>query len=212
MDEKTFTELQLRTIAPGQSKWPDDALHWQRLHGAANAARDVVAATWRAIAEINSDRDLTPEAKAKRAAIAAAEGVDALQNHTALIRARETAKDVIARHQKRIEETCRAPQGEAEIAMAAEIRSYVRGIEKDRLAWLSQHADEVALSAVIHAPAYLSGLSDVEMAAAKRLAEKRADPELIESRDAIARALEDVERGFAAAKAKIASKVQAAAA
>ena len=45
MNDKEFSELQLRaTIVPQQVRWPaPDCLHWQRLHEAANEARERVS-------------------------------------------------------------------------------------------------------------------------------------------------------------------------
>ena len=45
MSDKEFAELELRaTICPGQCKWPKaEYVHWQRLHEAANEARERVS-------------------------------------------------------------------------------------------------------------------------------------------------------------------------
>ena len=45
MDDKSFEDLKLRmTIVPGQARWPaPEYLHWQRLHEAADEARERVS-------------------------------------------------------------------------------------------------------------------------------------------------------------------------
>ena len=45
MNDTEFSELQLRaTIVPQQARWPaPEYVHWQRLHAAANEARERVS-------------------------------------------------------------------------------------------------------------------------------------------------------------------------
>jgi hypothetical protein len=46
MNDQEFSKLELRLqIAPGQGRWPGpEYLHWQKIHAAANEARERAAA------------------------------------------------------------------------------------------------------------------------------------------------------------------------
>ena len=57
MNDKAFNELQLRmTILPHQVRWPaPEHVHWQRLHEAANEARERVSKAYTQMDEIDRD-------------------------------------------------------------------------------------------------------------------------------------------------------------
>ena len=56
MNDKEFSELKLRmTIIPQQVRWPDDFVHWQRLHAVANEARERLAKAYVRMDEIDCD-------------------------------------------------------------------------------------------------------------------------------------------------------------
>jgi hypothetical protein len=70
---------------------------------------------------------------------------------------------------------------------------------------LQKHSgDPLTLSAVLTAPAYLSGLSESEFAFAKKAAESHLPKEALKDRGDANRALDDLERGWARGKALIA--------
>ena len=60
MNDQEFFELQLRaTIVPQQVRWPaPEYLHWQRLHEAANEARERVSKAYVQMDEIDRNADL----------------------------------------------------------------------------------------------------------------------------------------------------------
>ena len=64
MNDKEFSELQLRaTIVPQQVRWPaSEHLHWQRLHGAVNEARERVSKAYMQMDEIDRNAALSPTA------------------------------------------------------------------------------------------------------------------------------------------------------
>ena len=63
MNDKEFSELQLRMmIVPRQVRWPaPEYLHWQRLHEAADEARERVSKAYTLMAEIDHNGDLCLE-------------------------------------------------------------------------------------------------------------------------------------------------------
>jgi hypothetical protein len=64
MDDAKFNELTLKmSITPQQVRWPaPEYLHWQRLHVAANEARERVSKAYVQMDEIDRDADLSPMA------------------------------------------------------------------------------------------------------------------------------------------------------
>ena len=67
-NDKEFSEIELRaTIVQQQARWPAPYyLFWQRLHAAADEARECVARAWAAMDEIENDADLNPEGKKRQ--------------------------------------------------------------------------------------------------------------------------------------------------
>ena len=65
MNDKEFFELELRaTIVPQQVRWPaPEYLHWQRLHEAANEARERVSRAHTQMDEIDCNPELSHEGK-----------------------------------------------------------------------------------------------------------------------------------------------------
>ena len=64
MKDTEFLELELKaTIVPQQARWPNDVLHWQKLHEVVDEARNRVAQAWAAMDDIERDRDLSAEGK-----------------------------------------------------------------------------------------------------------------------------------------------------
>ena len=68
MDDAKFNELTLKmSITPQQVRWPaPENLHWQRLHEAANEARDRVSKAHMQMDEIDRQRDLSREDKERQ--------------------------------------------------------------------------------------------------------------------------------------------------
>jgi hypothetical protein len=69
---------------------------------------------------------------------------------------------------------------------------------KDRMVFLERHgADSTLANAVLSAPAFLSGLTEVELAFVRSKLEQRAlPPEVVEAKVAVAKALGEVEVGW----------------
>ena len=64
-------------------------------------------------------------------------------------------------------------------------------------------ADPVVASAILTAPSFLSGLSDVELAVVKHKVEQHVSPEIAEARAATLKAMKEAEQGWQRAIAKI---------
>ena len=99
MNDKEFSELQLRImIVPQQVRWPaPEYLHWQRLHEAANEARERVSKAYVQMDVIDRDADLSREGKERQRRKAAAQAIADFEASKTLARAREAAELVVAK-------------------------------------------------------------------------------------------------------------------
>jgi hypothetical protein len=98
MSDKEFAELELRaTICPGQCEWPaPEYLHWQRLHEAANEARERVSKAYTQMDEIDANADFSPDGKYRQRSKTAAQAIAALEASKTLARAREAVELAVA--------------------------------------------------------------------------------------------------------------------
>ena len=103
MNDKEFSELQLRaTIVPQQVRWPaPEYLHWQRLHEAANEARERVSKAYMQMDEIDRNADLSREGKERQRRKAAAQAIADFEASKTLARAREAVELAVAKRNSR---------------------------------------------------------------------------------------------------------------
>jgi hypothetical protein len=99
MNDKEFSELQLRMmIVPQQARWPaPEYLHWQRLHEAANEARQRVSKTFAQMDEIDWNADLSPDGKYRQRSKIAAQVIADFAASKTLARAGGAAELVVAK-------------------------------------------------------------------------------------------------------------------
>ena len=100
MNDKEFSELQLRaTIVPQQVRWPaPEYLHWQRLHEAANEARERVSKAYMQMDEIDRNADLSRDGKYRQRSKTAAQAIADFEASKTLARAREAVELAVAKH------------------------------------------------------------------------------------------------------------------
>lgn len=206
MNDNEFLELKLRaSIAPHQAAWPDDKVHWQRLHEVADTARNAVATAWSRIDEIERDNDLSPEGKARRRAQVAADAIALLESDNALSRAQTSVKSVMEKWSGMVGAVVKKPADMHEVAVHDAIRRHVASLKGNKLGFIEKNAsDPVVASALLTAPAFLSDLSETERAAVQAKAESHLDPKIIEARESTKKALDEVEAAWKTARAKIA--------
>ena len=94
MSDKEFSELQLRaTIVPQQVRWPaPEYVHWQRLHAAANEARERVNKAYVQMDEIDGNAERSREDKQHQRCEVAARALAEFETSTTLARAREAVR------------------------------------------------------------------------------------------------------------------------
>jgi hypothetical protein len=206
MDDKTFTEHGLKlSICPAQARWPEPkVLHWQALHRCADEARERVAQAWAAISEIDADKDLSSEGKARRRKKVTDETIADFERSKTLISAKDAVERQVAKWEEQTGMTVKPPTNVAEAVVYSEIRAHLAAIKGSKLGFVERHvSDQRVASAVIGAPPFLSGLTDAEVAVVRNRIEQHLAPEIAEARDATLKALEHAEQGWQRALDKI---------
>lgn len=89
MSDRDFAELELRAaICPHQIRWPKDALHWRKLHEAADEARERVTRAFAAMDEIDVKTHISRHAKNEQRQMIAAQAVADLEASRTIAMAR----------------------------------------------------------------------------------------------------------------------------
>ena len=84
---------------PGQASWPaPEYLHWQRLHEAANEARERVSKAYMQMDEIDRNADLSRDSKYRQRRKTAAQAIADFEASKTLARAREDVELAVAKH------------------------------------------------------------------------------------------------------------------
>ena len=100
--------------------------------------------------------------------------------------------------------TVKAPSNIHEATVHAQIRDRLAAMNHGRMGLLEKNAaDPVVASAILTAPAFLSGLSDAELALVKHKVEQHIPPEIAEPRAVTLPALKEAEQGWQRAIDKI---------
>lgn len=97
MNDNDYNELKLRAqIVPEQSRWSaPEYVHWQKLHAAADEARDRVGQAFALMDAIDADADLSPEGKERQRKKAAVQALADFEASKTLDRARKTVAEVV---------------------------------------------------------------------------------------------------------------------
>lgn len=193
----------------GEVRWPGtEHVHWQELRAAVHEARSRLSKFLEAVDEIETDPRLSREGKAEERKKAADKALAAFAGSRALALAQENAGSVMKKWDAKVEGEIKRAADAHEGAIHAQIREKLAGMKdvKDRMMFLERHAADPTLSnAILSVPAFLSGLTEVELAFVRSKLEQRTlPPEVVEAKVALAKALSEVEVGWERARAKIA--------
>lgn len=207
MEDEAFDELKLRTmIAPHSVRWPRETVHWQKLHAVPDEARSRVSAAFALMAEIDADPDLSKEGKQRTRQKVAAAALDEFQTSNTLETARKSVERQMQLWAEKVGMTVKRAADVHEATVHAQIRDRLFAM-KDRMSFLEQNgADPVIGSALLTAPQFLSGLSDVELKMLRHKMETRVAPEIAAAKVDTARALAEAEEGWDRAQVVIAQR------
>jgi hypothetical protein len=191
-----------------QVRWPaPEYVHWQRLHSAANEARERVSNAYKHMAEIDCNADLSREGKERQRREAAVQAIADFEASKTLARAREAVGQVIEQWAAKVGLTIKAASNIHEATVHAQIRDRLAAMKDGRMGFLEKNAtDPVVAAALLTAPPFLSGLSGAELALVKHKVEQHVSPEIAEARDATLKAAKEAEAGWQSAIRKIAER------
>lgn len=209
MNDSDFRELELKTICPSADQWPSEYLHQKVAKAAANEAVEAVRAAYGKLDAVEANRDLSAEGKRRQQAKLATEEIGKLENSKTPERVAEAIGGVMQKWQAKIDANLKHPNDAHEIAVFAQIRDRLHNLRdpKERMSFLEKHGNDLTLiSAVLTAPAYLSGLSDAEYQFVKSQLEKQAPFKIVAARSEAQKMLAEVEIGWRAAVARIAKR------
>jgi hypothetical protein len=201
-------ELQMANLFPSANEWPELYLHQKALAAARNEGEALVRAAFAEIAEINATEDFTPEARRRKRGEVASEYIAKLQDSTARKRAEEEGEAALKRYQDKIEQPLKVQEDAHQIAVHGQIRDRLSKMkdETERMGFLEKNCDAATIRAVLTAPAWLSGLSEVGYSYVRMRLERQAPPEVLAERDFVRGALGVIERGYRAAKSRVAQR------
>lgn len=157
-------------------------------------AAEAVLAYEEAVREIETDKSLSDLGKAERIR-------DAFEEHMDRLDAKEFAErvELAEKELDRLRALPGPPPADDahSIAVAGDIRRHLADLpDSDRRAFLQKNAgDPKVAAAVLHAPAYLSGLTDAEVDAFRRWAIERRHPDRVARIELLERTLEGAGRG-----------------
>jgi hypothetical protein len=100
MNDREYLELQLRMMMiPYLVRWPaPEHVHWQRLHEAADEARERVSKAYVQMDEIDRDADLSRDGKYRQRREAAARATADFEASKTLAHARQAVELAVAKH------------------------------------------------------------------------------------------------------------------
>jgi hypothetical protein len=187
--DREFESLQLRSaICPSmESRWdPPEYQHWIALHKAGAEFRDTAGKALASMDAVSGDKDLTAEGKQRRRQDIAKRGLAQLGESPALQKARDAVERQMQRWSSEIAAVVKPAKDEVEASLHAEVRRFVLDLKdpRARMSFLEQRGSDPAVaSALLEAPAFLSGLSDSEIALIRaKVEQKYLSPEMSKPR------------------------------
>lgn len=209
MNNDDFQTLRLKSLCPHADDWPIEYMHQKMLVAAAKEVRAFLRDADAKFDAIDANRDLSPEGKQRQRVELATEFIGKLEGSAALTRAQEAAKSAHDKYQAKIDTNLTPATDPQAVGVHAQIRGQLLALKdpKERMNFLGRNGNDLTLiSAVLSAPAYVSGITEAEAALLRRNLERHAPPEIIKERDFVHSALAEIERGCRAARARIAKR------
>ncbi len=202
MKKLTPSAIMVR-VAPAAVRWPerDTSFTWQYLHESVDTLRGTAEIVDGMADEIESNQDLSEAGRRRRIAEIGLKAINDLRAAKPVASARSSVKGTVETLSARVAAAIKPPSSPADIALAAEIRAHMRSLGKEAHGFFNKYgADERVASAVLNAPAFLSGLNDTEHAHYRMQAETRIDPKAREAMEILSKAGSELEDAVSSAE------------
>jgi hypothetical protein len=128
-------------------------------------ARERVAKACEAMDQIDADRDLSAEGKVRKNKKVVADALADFQQSRTLTAAKEAVERQVAKWAEKMGMAVKPPTNIAEAVVQSEIRAHLSAMKEGKVSFLQRYVtDPRVASAVLGAPSFLSGLTEVEVA------------------------------------------------
>jgi hypothetical protein len=189
-------------IVPTMLRWPAEAktIAWDKLRECVDALRGLVYTVNARCTEAEQDQDLSPEGIVRRRTQLGHHALTDLGSFKPFHDAEKAVTSNLTHLEQRMVELPKPTTNAVDFMLEQEIRGYVNEQKSPLDFILKSISDHRALSAVLNAPPYLSGLSDTEWNMVRERARVALHPEQSEMQQWLKKALSEVQGGVAAAK------------
>lgn len=161
-------------------------------------ARSRVAQAWRAIDDVDQDRDLSTQGKERKRRKIAAQAIADFGASKGLAGAREAVERMMGRWREKMGLAIKPASNIHEAAIFAKIWDRMYELQgAARMVWLEKNgSDAMIASALLTAPACLSGVSDTVISFLRKKVEQHFAPQIAAARDATLKAMKEAEQGW----------------
>lgn len=195
------TEIKARICAT-RLRWPESSttIAWRRLHECVDALHGLLQTVDHACAEAEQNADFSSSGIARRRTELGRQALNEMVQFKPFLAAERAVTNDIDLIEKRMTDLPQPPIHVAEVALAQEIRQHLRRQKRPIDLVLKLMSDPRILSAILSAPAFLSGLSEIELNLVRERARTALHPEQVETQAKLSGALEELRLGVAATR------------
>jgi hypothetical protein len=189
------------------AKFPQsDSPHWAALRDCVDLIKAVLRKANEEFATVEEDRDLSAQGMDRQRAAIARRVLSELDAFAPMTKAENTSARRIEALEKQTTALPSVPSAAIDAMLAAEIRRHVSKQERPELYVLKHAADPRVVGAVIHAPSFLSGMKDSDVALIKAEVGRTMHPLVAEEKQKIERALDVCRNAMSSAQRLIESR------
>ena len=195
------TEIQMRIVAT-RVRWPETGttIAWSRLHDCVDALHGLIQTVHHGCAEAEQNTDFSSAGITRRRTELGRQALTELTNFKPFQIAEKATLENIDYLETKMVDLPQPPTHIADVALAQEIRQYIRGQKSPIDLAVKSISEPRILNAILNAPAFLSGLSDTEFNLVRERARTALHPEQAQMQKSLTRALDELREGSAATK------------
>jgi hypothetical protein len=210
---RRLTDIEIAArIVPTMVRWPAPevakTVAWDRLRDGVAALRGLVGVVDSSCLQAEQDQDLSPDGIARRRAALGRQALNELEQFKPFQIAERAVTENIQFLEQRMIDLPKPPTNIADVALAQEIRAYVRSQKSPIDVAAKSISDPRILGAILNAPPFLSGLTDAEFNLVKERARTALHPEQAQMQQWLTKALQELREGIAATKRTLLERCQ----
>jgi hypothetical protein len=191
-------------IVPSSVRWPDSPLvSWSKLRECVDTLKGLVRDVDDQCRNAENNKDLSIQGIQSRRTDVGQKALTQLSDFRQLRSAEKSVKENIEHLEQRLAKLPAAPTDTSDVMLATEIRAHVARQKSQFEFAVKKMSDPRVLGALLHAPAFLSELSDEHLNLIRDRARQALHPEQTELQTKLRGALADVQKGVDAAKRAI---------